>query len=261
MNIIEAHINYEINNKQLFDNINITIKKGSFVSIIGENGVGKTTLLKLLSGLIITNNNIKIDNIQVNKYNMEEVNRKVSYITSYNEFFSKTVLEEILGDIKLNNQIEVNRSKKLLDEFNLLYLEKMSPLDLSYAENQIVALIKAIVKRSKIIVLDNAFLRLDIDKRNELFSYIKKYAKDNGITILMTSTDSIDLLYSDRILLIRNNSIMFDGNYEALISNINLGREGFKYPFEIEVSNKLIMYDLIRNVHSDIDSIVGELCK
>ena len=261
MNIIEAHINYEINNKQLFDNINITIKKGSFVSIIGENGVGKTTLLKLLSGLIITNNNIKIDNIQVNKYNMEEVNRKVSYITSYNEFFSKTVLEEILGNIKLNNQIEVNRSKKLLDEFNLLYLEKMSPLDLSYAENQIVALIKAIVKRSKIIVLDNAFLRLDIDKRNELFSYIKKYAKDNDITILMTSTDSIDLLYSDRILLIRNNSIMFDGNYEALISNINLGREGFKYPFEIEVSNKLIMYDLIRNVHDNVDSIVGELCK
>ena len=261
MNIIEAHINYEINNKQLFDNINITIKKGSFVSIIGENGVGKTTLLKLLSGLIITNNNIKIDNIQVNKYNMEEVNRKVSYITSYNEFFSKTVLEEILGNIKINNQIEVNRSKKLLDEFNLLYLEKMSPLDLSYAENQIVALIKAIVKRSKIIVLDNAFLRLDIDKRNELFSYIKKYAKDNDITILMTSTDSIDLLYSDRILLIRNNSIMFDGNYEALISNINLGREGFKYPFEIEVSNKLIMYDLIRNVHDNVDSIVGELCK
>lgn len=261
MNIIEAHIKYEINNKQLFDNINITIKKGSFVSIIGENGVGKTTLLKLLSGLIITNNNIKIDNIQVNKYNIEEVNRKVSYITSYNEFFSKTVLEEILGDIKLNNQIEVNRSKKLLDEFNLLYLEKMSPLDLSYAENQIVALIKAIVKRSKIIVLDNAFLRLDIDKRNELFSYIKKYAKDNDITILMTSTDSIDLLYSDRILLIRNNSIMFDGNYEALISNINLGREGFKYPFEIEVSNKLIMYDLIRNVHDNVDSIVGELCK
>ena len=152
MNIIEAHINFEIDNKVLFENVNISIKKGTFVSIIGENGVGKTTLLKLLSGLIISNNNIKIDNIQVNKYNMEEVNKKVSYITSDNEFFSKTVLEEILGDQKLNNVVEVNRSKKLLDEFNLLYLEKMSPLDLSYAENQIVALIKAIVKRSKIII-------------------------------------------------------------------------------------------------------------
>ena len=261
MNIIEAHINFEIDNKVLFENVNISIKQGTFVSIIGENGVGKTMLLKLLSGLIISNNNIKIDNVQVNKYNMEEVNKKVSYITSDNEFFSKTVLEEILGDQKLNNVVEVNRSKKLLDEFNLLYLEKMSPLDLSYAENQIVALIKAIVKRSKIIILDNAFLRLDIDKRNELFSYIKKYALDNNITILMTSTDINDLRYSDRILLLRNASIMFDGNYNALVSNINLNKEGLKYPFEIEMSNKLIMYDLIRNVYDNVDSIVGELCE
>ena len=69
MNIIEAHINYEIEDRILFDNIKLNITKGDFVSIIGENGVGKTTLLKLLGGLLITNNNIKVDNIQINKYN------------------------------------------------------------------------------------------------------------------------------------------------------------------------------------------------
>lgn len=259
MNIIEAHINYEIDNKLLFDNINITIKQGSFTSIIGENGVGKTTLLKLLSGLIITNNNIKIDNIQVNKYNIEEIYKRVSIITSYNEFFSKTVLEEILDSKK--GMLEVNKAKKLLDSFNLLYLENMSPLNLSYAENQIVALIKAIVKKSKIIVLDNAFLRLDVDKRNELLSYLKKYALDNDITIIMSSPETSDLIYSDRILVIRNSSIMFDGDYKSLIKNMNLSKEGLKNPFEIEVSNKLIMYDLIKNVYDDIDLIVGELCK
>ena len=259
MNIIEAHINYEIEDRILFDNIKLNITKGDFVSIIGENGVGKTTLLKLLGGLLITNNNIKVDNIQINKYNTEEVNKRVSYIKSYNEFFNKTVLDEILGR-KRENQFEINKAKKLLDNFNLLYLEKMSPLDLSYAENQIVALVKAIVKESKIIILDNAFLRLDIDKRKELYNYIKDYSKKNEVTILMTSTNIYDLSFSDRILVLKDNIITFDGDYQKLLDKLNMNKIGFKNSWENEISNKLIMYDLIHNVHDDIESIIGELC-
>lgn len=260
MNIIEAHINYEIEDRILFDNININIKKGDFVSIIGENGVGKTTLLKLLGGHLITNNNIKVDNMQINKYNIEEVNKRISFITSYNEFFNKTVLDEILG-LKRENKLEINKAKKLLDDFNLLYLEKISPLDLSYAENQIVALIKAIVKESKIIILDNAFLRLDIDKRKELFNYIKDYSKKNDVTVLMTTTNIYDLSYSDRILVLKDNIITFDGDYRKLLDTINMNKIGFKNTWENEISNKLIMYDLIHNIHDNIEDIVGELCK
>ena len=88
MNIIEAkNVNYTIGTKLLFKNLNLSIEKGSFVSIIGENGVGKTTLLRLLSGSIFnSNNNIKTDGIQINKYNIEEVMRKSAFITSDNEF-------------------------------------------------------------------------------------------------------------------------------------------------------------------------------
>lgn len=259
MNIIEAHINYELEDRILFDNINLNITKGDFVAIIGENGAGKTTLLKLLGGLLITNNNIKVDNLQINKYNIEEVNKRISFITSYNEFFNKTVLEEIL-ESKRDNQFEVNKARKLLDDFNLLYLEKMSPLDLSYAENQIVALIKAIVKESKIIILDNVFVRLDIDKRKELFNYIKDYSKKNEVTILMTTTNIYDLKYANRILVLEDNNISFDDNYEKL-NMINLNTIGFKDSWESEISNKLIMYDLIHKVHDNINDIVGELCE
>ena len=260
MNIIEAHINYELEDRILFDNINLNINKGAFVSIVGENGVGKTTLLKLLGGHLITNNNIKVDNIQINKYTIEEVNKRVSFITSYNDFFNKTGLDEILG-LKRDNKFEINKAKKLLDDFNLLYLEKMSPLDLSYAENQIVALIKAIVKESKIIILDNAFLRLDIDKRKELFNYIKDYSKKNEVTIIMTTTNIYDLSYSDRILVLKDNIITFDGKYDSFLERINMNKIGFKNTWENEISNKLIMYDLIHSVHDNLDDIVGELCK
>ena len=245
MNIIEAHINYELEDRILFDNINLNIIKGAFVSVIGENGVGKTTLLKLLGGILITNN--------------KEVNKRVSYINSYNEFFNKTVLDEIL-ETKRENPFEKNKARKLLDEFNLLYLEKMSPLDLSYAENQIVALIKAIVKESKIIILDNAFIRLDIDKRKELFDYIKDYSKKNEITILMTTTNTYDLKYSDRIIVLSDNNISFDGNYRELLDKVDINKIGFKNTWEVEISNKLMMYDLMNDVYESVDDIVGELC-
>ena len=262
MNIIEAHkINYSNLNNIIFHGLDIDIETGSFVTIVGKNGVGKSTLLKILSGQIITDNKVIIDNIEVNKFNIEEIMQRYSVISSYNEFFSKTVLEEILQDKRNVSVFEINKVKKLLDDFNLLYLEKMSVQNLSYAENQIVALIKAIIKKPKIIVLDNAFSKLDLDKRKELYNYIKNYALENNITIISSTNNPEDLKYSSRIILLKKSKIEFDGSYERLIKEIDLNKEGLKYPWEVEVSNKLIMYDLIDKDCSTISELVGELCK
>lgn len=259
MNIIEAHnINYSTSDKVLFKDVDINIENGSYVSIIGNNGVGKTTLLRLLNGSIITDNNIKIDGIQVNRFNVEEIARKSAMITSHNEFFSKTVISEILQDRKSVSAFDINKVKKMLDEFNLLYLENASPQTLSYAENQIVGLIKAILKEPKIIFLDNAFSRLDFDKRYELLNYLKKYCDLKNITIISTSNDINDLAFSDRVLYIKNRTIEFDGTYIELINDDDIN---IKKPWEIEVSEKLIMYDLIEKKYDNIDDIIGELCK
>ena len=259
MNIIEAHnINYSTSNKILFKDIDIDIEKGSYVSIIGDNGVGKTTLLRLLSGSLISDNYIKIDGIQVNKFNVDEITKKSAFITSHNEFFSKTVISEILQDRKSVSSFDINKVRKMLDEFNLLYLENCSPQTLSYAENQIVALIKAILKESKIIFLDNAFSKLDFDKRYELLNYIKKISKQKDITIISTTNDVKELTLSDRIIYLKNKKVFFDGNYDELISNEDIN---IKLPWEIEVSDKLIMYELLDKRYDNMDDIIGELCK
>ena len=260
MNIIETHnLNYKTLNNYLFKNINLEIDEGSFTSIIGENGVGKTTLIKILSGSMITDNNVKIDNIIVNKFNIEEIMKKTSCIKSYNEFFSKTVLDEILQDKRNVTIYDVNRVKKLLNDFGLLNIENISPLKLSYAENQIIALIKVIVKKPRILFMDNAFSRLDDEKRLELLNYIKNYAKENNITVVYTTNIVKDLSLSDRILLIKNSTISFDGTYDELLK-LDLNKEGIGFPFEIEVSNKLSMYDLINKDHLDMDDLVEDLC-
>jgi len=263
VNIIEAkNINYSLPTKLLFKDLNLNIEKGSFVSLIGENSIGKSILLRLLSGSIFnSNNNIKIDGIQINKYNIEEVMSKSSFITSKNEFFSKTVMNEILQDMKNVTIYDTNRVRNILEEFDLLYLENFPPQKLSYAENQIVALIKAIINKSKIIFLDNAFSRLDNDKREELIKYLCNYAKKNNITIISTTNNILDIKNFDRIILLKDHNISFDGNYSELLENVDLVKEGFKIPWEIEVSNKLMMYDLINNKFDNIDEIIGELCR
>lgn len=262
MEIIEAHnINYVNSTKTVFHNLNLDIEDGSFVAIIGENGSGKTCLLKILSGQIITDSNIKLDNIQINKFNIGELYKKIAYINSYNKFYSKTVMEEILQDKRNISVFEVNKIKKLLDEFNLLYLENMSAQNLSYAENQIVALIKAITKNPKIIFLDNAFSKLDMDKRKELIEYLTNYCKKNKITIISATNNIEELKYYDRIILLKYSSMFFDGSYQELLDTVDLNKEGLRYPWEIEVSNKLILYDLINDRYDDLDKIVGELCE
>lgn len=262
MNIIDArNINYNISGKNIFHKLDLSIESGSFVSIIGENGVGKTTLLKILTGQIITDASIKIDNIKVNKFNIEEISKRISVINSYNEFFSRTVIEEILQDKRQVSVYDVNKVKKLLDSFNLLYLEKMPVQNLSYAENQIIALIKAIIKNPKVIILDNAFSKLDSDKRNELLKYLTTYCKNNKITILCATNNISELKYFDRVLLIKYSNVFFDGSYKELINSVDLNKEGLCYPWEVEVSNKLRLYDMIDEDFDDIDDIVGELCK
>ena len=261
MEIIKVrNLNYNTSNKSLFKDITLDIESGTFTSIVGENSVGKTMLMKLLSGSIITDNFIKIDNIQVNKFCVEDIMKRTATIYSYNEFFSKTVMNEILQDKKNVDIYDVNLVRKLLDNFNLINIENISPLKLSYAENQIVALIKAIIKKPKIIFLDNAFSRLDVDKRHELLNYLKKYCKQNDITIILSSNDINDLKYSDRIIYLKNQRIEFDGDYSSFIK-LDLNKEGFKLPWALEVSNKLIMYGLIDKETENMDELVGELLK
>ncbi|MBO6194961.1 MAG: energy-coupling factor ABC transporter ATP-binding protein [Bacilli bacterium] len=262
MNIIDAHnINYNISGKSIFHKLDLSIELGSFVSLIGENGSGKTTLLKILTGQIITDARIKIDNIKVNKYNIEEISKRIAVINSYNEFFSKTVMEEILQDRRQVSVYDVNKVRKLLDSFDLLYLEKMPVQNLSYAENQIIALIKAIIKNPRIIILDNAFSKLDIDKREELLNYLTSYCKTNKITIISATNNISELKYFDRVILIKYSNIFFDGSYKELINTVDLNKENLNYPWAVEVSNKLKLYDLMDKDLDDIDQIVGELCK
>lgn len=262
MNILEVYnLNFSYDDRTIFNNITLKIKEGSFVNIYGRNGVGKTTLLKLLSGSIITDSDIKVDKVKINKFNMDVINNKISFISSSNKLFSKTVLDEILLEKNDITDIDISMAKKLLDEFNLLAIENISPLDLSYAENQIVQVIKFMIKKPKVLFIDNAFSRFDFDKKTEILLFIKKYALKNNITVIYASNNLDDIYLFDRVIVLKNKEIYLDTDPKSLLNDEKLLNVTKKVPFMEELSNKLMMYNLVSKSYTDIDELVEDLLK
>ncbi len=262
MNVLEVYnLNFSYDDKTIFNNITLKIKEGSFVNVYGRNSSGKSTLLKLLSGSIITDYDIKIDKLKVNKFNMDIINNKISYISSNNKFFSKTVLDELLLDKNDITDNDINAARKLLDEFNLSAIENISPLDLSYAENQIVGVIKFMIKKPRVLFIDNAFSRFDFDKKTEILLFIKKYALKNKITVVYASNNLEDVYLFDRVIVLKNKGIYLDLDPKSLLDDDSIFNVTKKLPFIEELSRKLMMYNLISKKYTDINTLVEDLLK
>jgi ABC-type cobalamin/Fe3+-siderophores transport system ATPase subunit len=262
MNIIEVYnLNFSYDDKNIFNNINLKIEEGSFINIYGRNSSGKTTLLKLLSGSIITDSDIKIDNIKINRFNMDVINNKTSFISSNNNFYSKTVLDEILLEKNEITDADISMAKKLLDDFNLSTIEDISPLDLSYAENQIVGVIKFMIKKPKVLFIDNAFSKFDFDKKTEILLFIKKYAIKNNITVIYASNNLEDIYLFDRVIVLKNKEIYIDSDPKSILNNDTILDVTKKLPFMEELSRKLMMYNLISKKYSDVNELVEDLLK
>ena len=262
MNILEVYnLNFSYDDKVIFNNINLKIKEGSFVNLYGRNSSGKSTLLKLLSGSIITESDIKVDKVKINKFNMDIINNKISFISSNNKLFSRTVLDELLLEKNDITNMDISMARKLLDDFNLSDIENISPLDLSYAENQIVQVIKFMIKKPRVLFIDNAFSRFDFDKKTEILLFIKKYALKNKITVIYASNNLEDIYLFDRVIVLKNKEIYLDTDPKTLLNDDSILNVTKKLPFIEELSRKLMMYNLISKKYDDINELVEDLLK
>ncbi len=256
------NLTFNFGKKKIFDNLNLNINHQSFVSISGKNTCGKTTLIKLLSGNIITDNNVKIDGIFINSINKDLIENKICIFSPENKYYSETVLDELLFEMKKYDIISLNKIKKYLNELNLIkYIDK-SPQVLNYVERQKLCLVKAIIKESKLLLIDNIFSYFDQFSKIEFISLLKKYQQKYNFSILMTITDLTDSIFTDRLIIINNGKVLLDGSPEEIYKEEKiLKRIGLNLPFNYELHNKLKLYNLIEGQSIDIDDMVQEICK
>lgn len=198
---------YNENDKKVIDNLSLKIQGKSKVLIKGRNGSGKTTLLKLIMGLYSSyTGQIYIDGKDIKKYQKASIRDQISIVSQNVFLFSGTVKENILYSVNSFTDydlVEALNDSGLSDTFkrNSLNLESNvgeNGILLSGGQKQMIAIARAILKKSKILIFDEATSNLDSVKTNKLYEIIHEKFKES--TCIIVSHDVIDEFQFDQII-------------------------------------------------------------
>ena len=249
ISIKDLNITYD--NNKLFKNVSFEIEKLSLIALTTPSSRGKTTMLNIINGNIHTES-ILINNKPIN----DKMKSKITLINANVNYYSKTVLEEL--SLVTNNLIRI---KKYLKDFKLLKYIKESPYKLTYFQMQKLNLIKALLNKSEIILIDNIFSYFDKYSKIEYIGLLKKYQIDKGKTIIFTTNTLEDAIFADKIIII-DKEVLYDGSIDKLYLNENVIKKSrLNIPLENELLEKLKLYDIIDKVTYTIEEVVDEICK
>lgn len=266
-NIIELNnVSFSYDDKKIFENFNLTIKSGTFTSIIGPNGSGKSTLMKLIVGLYKADGEIKVDNTVISQETYKDVRSKIGIVFENpdNQFVAETVMDEIAFALENMNYEKKEIKDRVREVGKLLDIESImekEPHSLSGGQKELVSLASALAIHPKILVLDEAMDMIDNNRREDVFRILTDLNKQ-GLTIINITHNSEELLYGDQIIVMNEGKIQDQGETKELLRKEKLFKNnGLELPFVVDLSYKLKYYGLVDDIVLDIDELVNLIWK
>jgi zinc transport system ATP-binding protein len=207
--IVINDLSFSYGDNKILENINLTINENDFISIIGHNGSGKTTFIKLIIGLLKPSSG----NIFINRG--KNGSNLIGYINqgSINTKLPITVDEVInIGKLNKNNSTQMEEFLKIL---GIEELKNRLYKNLSGGQKQKVNIARCLMQESKVILLDEPNSFLDSKSQIEIMEILKKINKENNITIVMIS-HNLDFVkkYSNKIFLLENKNLFRVNNFD-----------------------------------------------
>ena len=226
-NIIFDNVSFKYSNsdRNILDNVNFNIKKNTRNYIIGESGSGKTTIFKLLLRLYeASDGKIFFDDNAINKYKLSSIRSNISSVFQNTLIFN----DSLYNNINLDNQnmninfdslmqdLNINEfSNKLSKKFDTII--GIDGVSLSGGEMQRIAIARAIIKNSPILLLDEATNSLDSINELEINKTLDKYFEEKTVIIIAHKLSTIK--NADNIIVLKDGKVMGEGTYKSLEKN------------------------------------------
>ncbi|HSQ89884.1 ABC transporter ATP-binding protein [Romboutsia sp.] len=223
LKIKNLHFKYKNNKNDNIKDLNISIKKGEVVGILGESGSGKSTILRILAGLempykgIIEINGKKIYD---NKTFIEAEYRGVGMVfQDYALFPHMTVAKNIMfGLKKMSKPEKEKRMIEMLELVNLTEYKNKYPYELSGGQQQRIAIARAIAPKPSILLLDEPFSNLDANLKSKIRKDLKEIIKEANITSIFVTHDKEDAIdVASKVIVLDKGEVIKNGDVRDII--------------------------------------------
>ena len=258
-------------NQNYYDVKDITfhVKRGEWLSIVGHNGSGKSTTVRLIDGLLeAESGEIVIDGQRLTEENVWNIRRQIGMVFQNpdNQFVGATVEDDVAFGLEnqgLSRQEMKKRVEEALDLVGMLDFKKREPARLSGGQKQRVAIAGVVALRPAILILDEATSMLDPEGRRELIGTVKGIRKDYDMTVISITHDLEEVAMSDRVLVMKRGEIESTSSPRELFSRNDLDQIGLDDPFANQLKHSLSQngYDLPENylTESELEDKLWEL--
>ena len=234
-------LSFAYKEKNVLDNINITVMPNDTIGIVGHSGSGKSTLLNLLSkGYVVEDNKIFIDGIDINELDRDSIRNNISFITQSPYIFNLSIKEnlKLMGNNVSDKEMKEACRLAQIDEFIEGLPEKYDTLlgeggmNLSGGQKQRLAIARALIKKSKIIIFDEATSALDNITQAELQKSINNITKDYTIIIVAHRLSTIK--DCNKIYVLNDGKMVGSGSHDELLKE----NKYYKKLYESELNTK-----------------------
>ncbi|HAB9727544.1 TPA_asm: energy-coupling factor ABC transporter ATP-binding protein [Listeria monocytogenes] len=238
---------YEDTEKYAVEDVSISAQKGEWVALVGHNGSGKSTIAKLLNGLLFPEDGlIKIGHFVLSEKNIWDIRRQVGMVFQNpdNQFVGATVQDDVAFGLEnhgVPHDTMVERVESALNEVGMQSYALHEPARLSGGQKQRVAIAGVLALQPDVIILDEATSMLDPRGRAEVMETIRIMREQEDITVISITHDLDEVLFADRVIVMNNGEVHSEGTPQEIFEQADAMREiGLGVPFIIELQEKLV---------------------
>jgi len=255
-------------NKDVVRDVSFTVQKGSYTTIIGHNGSGKSTIAKLLIGLLEKKSGeILIEDIPLTLESINLIRRKVGIVFQNpdNQFIGATVRDDIAFGLE-NHEVDPAEMDDIIQRFakevNMTKYLDHEPTRLSGGQKQRVAIAGILAMSPDILIFDEATSMLDPRGKADINRLIKKLHEEKKLTILSITHDIEEVVKSDQVIILHKGNLAYSGTPEKILTQEQkLKSYSLDTPFAYQLSRELQACGVKVPLEISTERLVEEVCQ
>ena len=241
---------YPESDSPAIDQLSFEIPRGSWTSIIGHNGSGKSTIVRLINGLLVPNENedsfIEVDGTKLTDDSVWDIRNRVGVVFQNpdNQFVGATVADDVAFGLE-NRGVPRSEMVKLVPEaikaVGMTDYTHTEPANLSGGQKQRVAIAGIIAIRPKVIILDEATSMLDPEGRDRILKTVHQMQDDYNLTVIAITHDIDEASLADNVIVMDDGHLITQGTPKDVFAQAKLLKEiGLDIPFYMQVKQALL---------------------